>query len=104
MPRTATVRRSTSETKIDLSLGLDGSGKAKIATGVGFFDHMLTHVAKHGLFDLTVKAERQVDLRFRSAAADGGGAGHGRGDPFMTGLARLADRGSCGIRKLRRFA
>src|SRR5262245_15668197 len=62
MPRTATVRRSTSETKIDLSLGLDGTGKAKIGTGVGFFDHMLTHVAKHGLFDLTVKADGDLHI------------------------------------------
>src|SRR5215470_77624 len=62
MPRTATVRRSTSETKIDLSLSLDGTGKAKIATGVGFFDHMLTHVARHGLFDLTVKAAGDLHI------------------------------------------
>jgi imidazoleglycerol-phosphate dehydratase len=55
MPRTATVRRETAETKIELTLSLDGSGKADVATGVGFFDHMLTHIAKHGLFDLTVK-------------------------------------------------
>jgi imidazoleglycerol-phosphate dehydratase len=56
MPRTATIRRETGETKIDLSLDLDGTGKAEIRTGVGFFDHMLTLFAKHGLFDLTVQA------------------------------------------------
>lgn len=56
MPRTATIRRETGETKIDLSLGLDGTGQASIRTGVGFFDHMLTLFAKHGLFDLTVQA------------------------------------------------
>lgn len=56
MPRTATIRRETGETKIDLSLGLDGTGQASIRTGVGFFDHMLTLFAKHGLFDLTIQA------------------------------------------------
>ena len=53
MPRTATVRRTTAETAIELILDLDGTGAADVATGVGFFDHMLTHVARHGLFDLT---------------------------------------------------
>ena len=57
MPRTATIRRETGETKIALSLDLDGSGKAEIRTGVGFFDHMLTLFAKHGLFDLSVQAD-----------------------------------------------
>jgi imidazoleglycerol-phosphate dehydratase len=55
MPRTATFRRETVETKIDLALNLDGTGQFDLATGVGFFDHMLTHLARHGLFDLTVK-------------------------------------------------
>jgi imidazoleglycerol-phosphate dehydratase len=54
MPRTATVSRTTNETDIRLSLDLDGSGRAEIATGVGFFDHMLTLLAGHALFDLTV--------------------------------------------------
>jgi len=57
MPRTATIRRETGETKIALSLDLDGTGKAEIRTGVGFFDHMLTLFAKHGLFDLSVQAD-----------------------------------------------
>jgi imidazoleglycerol-phosphate dehydratase len=57
MPRSATINRETGETKIDLSLDLDGTGKAEIATGVGFLDHMLTLFAKHGLFDLTVNAK-----------------------------------------------
>jgi imidazoleglycerol-phosphate dehydratase len=54
--RLATVRRVTAETQIELSLNLDGAGRAEIDTGVGFFDHMLHHVAVHGLFDLVVKA------------------------------------------------
>lgn len=56
MPRTALIERQTAETKIRLSLNVDGSGIAQIQTGVGFFDHMLTLLAKHGLFDLEVDA------------------------------------------------
>src|SRR5260370_13331841 len=56
MPRTAAIRRETGETKIDLSLNLDGTGRADLATGVGFFDHMLTLLARHSLIDLSVKA------------------------------------------------
>jgi len=55
MTRTAHIRRKTSETDIDLMLDLDGTGRCQAETGVGFFDHMLTHVARHGLFDLTVR-------------------------------------------------
>src|SRR6476646_7495251 len=62
MPRTATIRRATAETTIELTLDLDGSGRAEVATGVGFFDHMLTHVARHGLFDLTVKAQGDLHI------------------------------------------
>jgi imidazoleglycerol-phosphate dehydratase len=56
MPRSAVVRRETGETKIDLSLNLDGAGRADVSTGVGFFDHMLTLLARHALVDLAVKA------------------------------------------------
>jgi imidazoleglycerol-phosphate dehydratase len=54
--RHATVKRTTSETDISLSLTLDGEGRAEIATGIGFLDHMLTLFAHHGRFDLTVQA------------------------------------------------
>lgn len=54
--RTSTLHRQTAETEITLSLTLDGTGNHDIQTGVGFLDHLLTHVAVHGLFDLTVKA------------------------------------------------
>lgn len=57
MSRSAFVERNTSETKIKLSLNLDGSGKAKIHTGIGFFDHMLNSFARHGFFDLEVEVE-----------------------------------------------
>jgi imidazoleglycerol-phosphate dehydratase len=56
MARTAHIHRETGETKIDLSLDLDGSGKAAIDTGVGFFDHMLTLLTRHSLIDLNVQA------------------------------------------------
>ncbi len=61
--RAAEVRRATAETDIILRLDLDGDGASEIATGVGFFDHMLTHVARHGLFSLTIRAQGdyQVD-------------------------------------------
>ena len=52
--RTSEIRRNTEETKISLTLNLDGTGKSKIETGVGFLDHMLTLFAAHGKFDLTV--------------------------------------------------
>lgn len=55
--RQATVNRATAETKIALSLNLDGSGKSEICTGVGFLDHMLTLLARHAGYDLTVQCE-----------------------------------------------
>lgn len=62
-PRHATVHRVTSETDIAIALTLDGTGKSRIETGIGFFDHMLTALAKHGLFDLdiTVKGDLHID-------------------------------------------
>ncbi|MDZ7616284.1 MAG: imidazoleglycerol-phosphate dehydratase HisB [Patescibacteria group bacterium] len=56
MPRTATIKRDTAETQIELSLNLDGTGQADVQTGVGFFDHMLNLLAKHSACDLTVRA------------------------------------------------
>ena len=55
--RKAIVNRKTSETNISVSFEIDGSGKAEVNTGIGFFDHMLISFAKHGLFDLKVKVE-----------------------------------------------
>jgi imidazoleglycerol-phosphate dehydratase len=72
MPRTANIRRSTAETKVELTLNLDGSGRADVATGVGFFDHMLTHVARHGLFDLTVKADGDLHVDAHHTVEDVG--------------------------------
>lgn len=60
--RSATVKRTTKETDISLTLGLDGSGKGAIGTGLPFFDHMLDHVRKHGLFDLDVRAKGDLEI------------------------------------------
>ena len=62
MSRTATINRQTAETQIELTLNLDGTGQAQVATGVGFFDHMLTLLAKHGAFDLTVRAAGDLHI------------------------------------------
>lgn len=56
MSRTATVERATSESRVAVTVDLDGSGNARVSTGVGFYDHMLTSLAKHSLLDLTVEA------------------------------------------------
>ena len=63
MKRTAACERKTKETQIQMTLGLDGTGKTKIDTGIGFFDHMLDGFARHGLFDLevTVSGDTEVD-------------------------------------------
>ncbi|WP_375490306.1 imidazoleglycerol-phosphate dehydratase HisB [uncultured Jatrophihabitans sp.] len=60
--RTARIERQTSETKIEVALDLDGSGRTDIATGVGFFDHMLAAFGKHGLFDLTVHVDGDLHI------------------------------------------
>lgn len=60
--RTATIHRQTNETDIRLTLDLDGAGRHQIGTGVGFLDHMLTHLAVHGLFDLTVQAQGDLHI------------------------------------------
>jgi imidazoleglycerol-phosphate dehydratase len=62
MPRTAHIRRETGETRIDLSVNLDGTGQANLGTGVGFFDHMLTLLSRHSLIDLTVQAEGDLHV------------------------------------------
>jgi imidazoleglycerol-phosphate dehydratase len=61
-PRRATIRRDTKETKIGVSVDLDGVGAAKISTGIGFFDHMLDQIARHGTIDLDVDAEGDLHI------------------------------------------
>jgi imidazoleglycerol-phosphate dehydratase len=70
--RIATVSRKTAETDIALTLALDGRGTAIIDTGVPFFDHMLTLFARHGLFDLDVKAKGDVDVDYHHTVEDVG--------------------------------
>lgn len=70
--RTARVQRKTAETDIDLTLNIDGTGVADVSTGVGFFDHMLTHIAKHALFDLTVKAKGDLHIDAHHTVEDVG--------------------------------
>lgn len=60
--RTAKIERKTNETEITVELNIDGSGQADINTGVGFLDHMLHHIAVHGLFDLTLHAEGDLHV------------------------------------------
>jgi imidazoleglycerol-phosphate dehydratase len=60
--RDATVTRTTSETAISVSISLDGTGSAKISTGVGFFDHMLDQLAKHSLIDITITAKGDLHI------------------------------------------
>ena len=62
MSRTAKIQRNTAETQISLAVSLDGTGKAEIDTGVGFFDHMLTLLARHGAMDLTVDAKGDLHV------------------------------------------
>lgn len=70
--RQTTLHRQTSETDIQLSLTLDGQGRAKIETGIGFFDHMLTALTKHSLFDLELKVKGDLHIDFHHTVEDVG--------------------------------
>jgi imidazoleglycerol-phosphate dehydratase len=70
MSRTATLQRKTSESSIELTLNLDGTGRADISTSVPFFDHMLTAFAKHSLVDLTVKATGDTEIDIHHTVED----------------------------------
>ena len=74
MARTATVSRKTAETQINLTVDLDGSGRAEIATGLGFFDHMLTLLAGHSLFDLTISCTGDLHVDGHHTVEDVGRA------------------------------
>lgn len=81
--RIATLSRKTAETDIVLKLGIDGTGVSKIDTGVPFFDHMLTLFAKHGLFDLEIKAVGDVEVDYHHTVED---VGLVLGDAFKQAL------------------
>jgi imidazoleglycerol-phosphate dehydratase len=70
--RTAKVERTTAETTIRVTLDLDGSGKWAVGTGIGFLDHMLSHIAKHGVFDLDVRAEGDLHVDAHHTVEDCG--------------------------------
>jgi imidazoleglycerol-phosphate dehydratase len=70
--RVAQVHRKTAETDIRLEVNLDGTGKADIRTGIGFFDHMLTLLARHALLDLTVDAKGDLEVDFHHTVEDTG--------------------------------
>ena len=70
--RKATIERNTNETKISVSLDLDGTGTYRIATGIGFLDHMLEQLSRHSLMDLEVKAEGDLHIDFHHTTEDTG--------------------------------
>ncbi|MBQ4104684.1 MAG: imidazoleglycerol-phosphate dehydratase HisB [Clostridia bacterium] len=68
--RTSTIKRNTEETKIELSLNLDGKGESKIDTGCGFFDHMLTLFSKHSKIDLDVTCKGDINVDYHHTVED----------------------------------
>ena len=72
MNRTATIKRKTKETDIQLSINIDGSGVFDISTGIGFFDHMLTGFSKHGFFDLSLKVKGDLNVDGHHSVEDTG--------------------------------
>jgi imidazoleglycerol-phosphate dehydratase len=93
--RTAAVTRETAETTIEVTLDVDGDGDATVDTGVGFFDHMLTAFARHGLFDLTVRCDGDLEIDDHHTVEDVGIALGEAVDEALgdkRGIARYADR------------
>jgi imidazoleglycerol-phosphate dehydratase len=92
--RRATIRRKTKETEIAVELALDGSGEATIATGIGFFDHMLEQLARHALFDITVTASGDLHVDQHHLVEDTGialGQGLAAALGERKGIERFAD-------------
>ena len=72
MSRTATIERNTNETQIKLGVAIDGTGSCSVETGIGFFDHMLTHIARHGLVDLDLVAQGDLEIDAHHTVEDVG--------------------------------
>ena len=70
--RTATVQRDTSETKITLTINLDGTGVSNLVTGIPFFEHMLTQIARHGMIDIELRADGDLDIDAHHTVEDVG--------------------------------
>ena len=86
MSRSASIERNTKETDIRVTLELDGTGQAELGTGIGFFDHMLDGFARHGLFDLNVYVDGDLDVDCHHTVED-------------TDRSWKCDQGSCGGQK-----
>jgi imidazoleglycerol-phosphate dehydratase len=92
--RSAAVSRKTKETEIEVGVCLDGTGKANISTGIGFFDHMLEQLAKHSLIDMTITAEGDLHIDQHHTVEDTGialGQAVRRALGDMAGITRFAD-------------
>ncbi len=92
--RTAEIVRETKETKVRLAVNLDGTGKATISTGIGFFDHMLDLLARHARFDLEIEAKGDLHVDFHHTTEDVGivlGQAVKRALGDMRGITRYAD-------------
>ena len=70
--RYSSCERETNETRIKMSIDVDGAGVSEISTGIGFFDHMLTHVSKHGFMDIKIKAEGDIEVDCHHTVEDVG--------------------------------
>ncbi len=92
--RKAEIKRATGETKISVAIDLDGTGKASIATGIGFFDHMLTLLCRHSLIDMTIKAKGDLEVDFHHTVEDVGialGQAFAKALGEKKGITRYAD-------------
>ncbi|WP_106752832.1 imidazoleglycerol-phosphate dehydratase HisB [Pannonibacter carbonis] len=92
--RTATISRNTKETRIEVEINLDGTGAYDVATGVGFFDHMLEQLARHSLIDIKIRAEGDTHIDFHHTVEDVGialGQALSRALGDMSGITRYAD-------------
>jgi len=92
--RSASIERKTKETEIEVTLDLDGTGRAEISTGVGFFDHMLDQLARHGLIDLAVRAKGDLHIDQHHTVEDVGiaiGIAFRKALGDLKGVTRYAD-------------